>query len=275
MNAKRLRLNRIFHGRRDGVLVVAFDHPLVLGPIPGTEDASGQIRRFVKTGCDGILLSPGALRHCADALLGSAMPGIIVRLDWSTIWGAPDTIAAKQARSCLLARPEEALRLGADAVITYLVLGTGDADFEAKEIARTAQVARECETLGIPLFVESLARGPKAEDYRDPQWIKYHTRIAAELGADVIKTDYTGSIASMADVVKHCPIPILVLGGSRAGSDEDALQVVSNIAQSGAAGVFFGRNVFQARDVEGFLEKARSALAIPLGRRPATSGRAG
>ena len=260
MSAKNLRLNRIFHGRRQGVLVVAFDHPLVLGPIPGTEDAPGQIRRFVKAGCDGILLSLGILRHCADALLAPAMPGIIARIDWSTIWGAPETITAKQARSRLLARPEEALRLGADAVITYLVVGTGDSQFEAEEIARTAQVARECEVLGVPLFVESLARGPKVQDYRDPKWIKQHTRLAAELGADVIKTDYAGNVASMASVVKDCPIPVLVLGGSRTGSDEEAVQVVREIAQAGAAGVVFGRNVFQATDVEGFLTNARAAL---------------
>ncbi len=272
MSAKNLRLNRIFHGRRHGVLVVAFDHPLVLGPIPGTEDAPGQIRRFVKAGCDGILLSLGILRHCADALLVPAMPGIITRIDWSTIWGAPESITAKQARSRLLARPEEALRLGADAVITYLVVGTGDSQFEAEEIARTAQVARECEALGVPLMVESLARGPKVQDYHDPKWIKQHTRLAAELGADVIKTDYTGNVASMAAVVKDCPIPVLVLGGSRTGSDEEAVQSVREIARAGAAGVVFGRNVFQAKDVEGFLASARAALGGAEERRPAASG---
>ena len=260
VSAKNLRLNRIFHGRRHGVLVVAFDHALVLGPIPGTEDAPGQIRRFVNAGCDGILLSLGILSHCADALLAPFMPGIIARIDWSTIWGAPESITAKQARSRLLARPEEALRLGADAVVTYLVVGTGDPEFEAEEIARTAQVARECEALGVPLMVESLARGPKVQDYRDPKWIKQHTRLAAELGADVIKTDYTGNVAAMAGVVKECPIPVLVLGGSRMGSDEEATKTVREIAQAGAAGVVFGRNVFQATDVEGFLASARAAL---------------
>lgn len=271
MSAKKLRLNRIFHGRRHGILVVAFDHPLVLGPLPGTEDAAGQIRRFVTSGCDGLLVNLGILRHCADALLVPSMPGIIARIDWSTIWGAPETITAKQARSRLLARPEEALRLGADAVITYLVVGTGDSEFEAEEIARTAQVARECESLGVPLIVESLARGPQVNDCRDPHWIKHHTRIAAELGADVVKTDYAGSVASMSSVVKDCPVPILVLGGSRTGTDDEAVQTVREVAKSGAAGVFFGRNVFQSTNVEQFLRKVRSALGDAEEKRPSTS----
>lgn len=270
VSAKKLRLNRIFHGRRRGILVVAFDHPLVLGPIPGTEDAGGQIRRFVTEGCDGLLINLGILRHCAEALLVPSMPGIIARIDWSSIWGAPETLTAKQARSRLLARPEEALRLGADAVITYLVVGTGDSEFEAEEIARTAQVARECESLGMPLIVESLARGPKVKDYRDSQWIKHHTRLAAELGADAVKTDYADSVASMKSVVEDCPVPILVLGGSRMGTDEEAVQTVREVAQSGAAGVFFGRNVFQSANVEQFLKKVRSALDA-AGERPSAS----
>jgi len=254
-------------------MVVAFDHPLVLGPIPGTEDAPGQIRRFIDARPDAILLNLGILRHCSDVLVHPAMPGIIARIDWSTIWGAPETMATQQAQSCLVAHPEEALRLGADAVITYLIVGTGDPEFEAREISRNAQVARECEQAGIPLFVESLARGPKVKDHRDPQWVKYHTRIAAEIGADVIKTDYTGDPATMAAVIEACPIPVLVLGGSRAGSDADALEMIRGIAQSGAAGVFFGRNVFQAADMERFLQSARDILDGKESRQPAASGR--
>ena len=65
----------------------------------------------------------------------------------------------------------------------------------------------------------------------------------------------------MRSVVEGCPIPILVLGGSRQGSDEEALEVVSNAASAGAAGVFFGRNVFQSPNMGQFLKKARAALA--------------
>jgi DhnA family fructose-bisphosphate aldolase class Ia len=84
--------------------------------------------------------------------------------------------------------------------------------------------------------------------------------MAAELGADTVKTDYSGDIASMRSVVEKCPIPILVLGGSRHASDKHALDVVRDVAASGAAGVFFGRNVFQADNMSRFLEQARAAL---------------
>jgi DhnA family fructose-bisphosphate aldolase class Ia len=138
-----------------------------------------------------------------------------------------------------------------------MVVGTGDADFETKEIERNARVARECEQVGIPLIVETLARGKGVDNPGDVKWLKLHTRMAVELGADVIKTDYAGNVADMRSVIEECPIPILVLGGSR---NEAALDVVRGVVEAGAAGVFFGRNVFQAEDMLEFLHQARAVL---------------
>lgn len=254
---KRIRLNRILreHGQRS--LVVAFDHALVLGPIRGTENPTEQIRTFANANVDGILLNLGLLRHCSEAFRAGRTPGIIARIDWTTVWNSLSEGTGGALRSCMLATPEEALRLGADAVLTYMVVGTGDADFEAREIERNAAVARECERLGIPLIVETLARGKNVENPGDPKWLKLHTRMAVELGADVIKTDYAGDITGMQSVVEACPIPILVLGGSRNAA---ALEVVRGVVAAGAAGVFFGRNVFQADDISAFLEAARTVL---------------
>lgn len=257
---KKVRLCRVLGGSRHRALVVAFDHALVLGPIPGTEDPLGQIHRFAKAEVDAVLLNLGLIRQFADSPLESHLPALIARIDWTTVWSAISNNGKGELRSSLLARPEDALRHGADAVLTYMVVGTGDADFESKEVARTAEVARECERVGIPLMVESLARGKNVQNPGDPKWLNLHTRMAAELGADAVKTDYTGDPISMKSVIRGCPIPILVLGGTRQGSDEEALQMIRDAARAGAAGVFFGRNVFQAADMETFLRNARSVL---------------
>jgi fructose-bisphosphate aldolase, class I len=254
---KTIRLNRLLKEKGRGALIVAFDHALALGLIPGTENACEQISRFVEARVDAILLNLGLIERCGGCFSRGSTPGIIVRLDWTTMWNSLNQGENGVLRSCMLGTAEDALRHGADAVLTYLVVGTGDADFETKEIARNAQLARECERLGIPLVIETLARGHAVRNPADPQWLKLHTRIATELGADVLKTDYAGSVEAMRDVVESCPIPILVLGGSRNGS---ALDVVRGAMQSGAAGVFFGRNVFQAADMAGFLKETRAIL---------------
>jgi len=259
-NGKTIRLRRILGNPEARALVVAFDHALVLGPIAGTEDARGQVKRFANCEIDSLLVNLGILHRCAAELASARLPGLIARIDWTSVWTELAEGGTGQLHSCLLARPEEALRAGADAVLTYMVIGTGDVAFENHEIKRTAEMARECERAGIPLIVETLARGKNVPNPVDPQWLKRHTRMAAELGADVIKTEYSGDSASMSSVVGQCPIPILVLGGSREGSDEKALELVREAVKAGAAGVFFGRNVFQASDAEGFLRKAREVL---------------
>lgn len=259
---KRIRLNRILNEEGRGTLVVAFDHALVLGPIAGTEDAPGQITRFVDARVDALLLNLGMMLRCADCFPRAHTPGIIARIDWTTVWNSLSQGESGLMRSCMLASPEDALRHGADAVLTYMVVGTGDADFETREIARNAELARQCEWLGIPLMIETLARGKSIQNPSDPQWIKLHTRMATELGADVIKTDYAGSEEAMREVVESCQIPILVLGGSR---NDAALDVVRGSMRAGAAGVFFGRNVFQSDDMEGFLRQARTILDGPRG----------
>jgi class I fructose-bisphosphate aldolase len=257
---KKIRLNRVLGGSKRRALVVAFDHALVLGPIPGTEDPLVKIRQFALSHVDALLLNLGLIRQfCKSTTLGP-IPALIARLDWTTVWSAIGQNGSGALHSCLLAHPEDALRHGADAVLTYLVVGTGDPEFEMKEITRNAEVARECERVGIPLIVESLARGKDVPNPGDPKWLNLHTRMAVELGADAVKTDYSGDPSSMRAVVEKCPIPILVLGGSRHASDKQALDVVREVATAGAAGVFFGRNVFQADNMSAFLEQARAAL---------------
>jgi len=249
----------VLGGAGHRALVVAFDHALALGPIPGTEDPVGQIRRFAEAKVDALLLNLGLMRQCGESYFEDPLPALLARIDWTTVWSVFGN-GGGELRSALLARPEEALRQGADAVVTYLVVGTGDTDFESKEIVRNAEVARECERVGIPLIIESLVRGREVANPGEPQWLNRHTRIAAELGADAVKTDYSGDPASMRSVVDGCHIPILVLGGSRQGSDEEALEVVRGATLAGAAGVIFGRNVFQAADMQSFLRQARSLL---------------
>jgi DhnA family fructose-bisphosphate aldolase class Ia len=257
---KRIRLNRLLRPDRSA-LVVAFDHAMILGPIPGMVDPAIQVRRFLEAKADAILLNLGSIRYFADALVPGQLTGLIARLDWTTALSQTAKTSAQAFQTCLVAHPTDALQSGADAVITFLIVGSGDPVFEKKEVRRVGKLARECERIGVPLMVESLARGPQVHNPCDPKWILLHTRIAAELGADVVKTESTGDAKTMGEVVAACPIPILVLGGSRTGSDDEVVGVVRNIVQSGAAGVFFGRNIFQADNMAGLLQRVREVLA--------------
>jgi DhnA family fructose-bisphosphate aldolase class Ia len=254
---KQIRLNRILRGGSRKALVVAFDHALFHGPIAGTIDPAKQVKAFADGGADAILLNRGLVGIAYQGLLNAQAPSLIMRLDWSSAWTA--LVSGGALRSNVLVHPEEALQAGADAALTFLIIGTGDLEFEAGEIARNAELARECEKVGLPLIVETLARGKMVDNPTSPEWIKRHTRFAVELGADVLKTEYTGDVETMKDVVEGTPAPLLVLGGARKSGD-DGLDTVRGAVASGAAGVFFGRNVFQAPDIPAFLGDIRAGL---------------
>jgi fructose-bisphosphate aldolase/2-amino-3,7-dideoxy-D-threo-hept-6-ulosonate synthase len=112
-------------------------------------------------------------------------------------------------------------------------------------------VADECRAVGLPLLAMCYPRGPNVKNQFDPEAVAHCARLAAELGADVVKTNYTGSIDSFKEVVKGTPIPVVIAGGPKMKSDFDLLTMVWDAMQAGAKGVSIGRNVFQHEDVTG------------------------
>ena len=85
-------------------------------------------------------------------------------------------------------------------------------------------------------------------DKKDPDLLAYCCRIGVELGADAIKTEYTGDPETMRAVVNECPVPVLTLGGARDASEEAVVEAARGAIEAGARGIIFGRNVWQADD---------------------------
>lgn len=252
---KLIRLRRILSPATNKALVVAFDHGLMLGTIPGTEAPREQLKLFCDAGVNAVLVTPGTLRHFGDVLAGSRT-GIIVRLDWTNMWRGAEMLGFEEGRSCALAAVEDAVRWGADAVITYMFLGLDDAAAEAEEIRRNSEVNRACERFGIVHVVESMARGKRVKKTNSLEMVALHTRMAGELGADLIKTDLLDNEAETARVVSASLVPVLFAGGAK-GDERQVLEVVAWSMRAGAAGIIFGRNVFQAADPVAFLAAAR------------------
>jgi len=109
-------------------------------------------------------------------------------------------------------------------------------------------VARECKEWGIPLLVMIYPRGKDIKNGYDVDLIKQCARVGMELGADMVKTSYTGDIDSFREVTRGAIIPVLIAGGPKMGSDRDLLQMVSDSIEAGGRGVSIGRNIFQHRN---------------------------
>lgn len=246
--AKQLRLERLYRHKYERLLVVPLDHSITDGPVTGGRGVDGLIGRLAGNGVDAVVLHKGSLRYIDHRWF--AEMSLIVHLSASTVRaGDPDA-------KYLVASVEEALRHGADAVSVHVNLGSRA---EAQQITDLAAVSEACDRWNLPLLAMMYPRGPMIDNPYEPELLAHAVTVAADLGADVVKTLYAGSVDAMADITRAAPVPVVVAGGPRRENHDDVLMYVAEVMRAGAAGVAMGRNVFQADD-PGQLTKRMSAL---------------
>ncbi|RKR90381.1 2-amino-3,7-dideoxy-D-threo-hept-6-ulosonate synthase [Micromonospora pisi] len=234
--AREVRIRRLYRHGDQRLFVVPLDHSVTDGPIARASPLNELIGQLADNGVDAVVLHKGSLRYIDPRWFAST--SLIVHLSASTVH-APDPDA-----KYLVASVEEALRLGADAVSVHVNLGSRD---EMRQIADLAAVSDACDRWNMPLLAMMYPRGPMVSNSRDPELVAHAVTLAADLGADIVKTMYVGSVAEMSDVARGCPIPILVAGGAP-DSESAVLSYVEDALCGGSSGVAMGRNVFQAPD---------------------------
>lgn len=239
---KRIRLERIMNRDTQRTVIVPMDHGITQGPIQGLEDMTGAINKVAEGGANAVLLHKGIV-HAGHRGYGRDI-GLIIHLSGSTALG-PDP-----NQKVLVASVEEAICLGADAVSVHVNVG---AENELEQLQALGDVAETCAAWGMPLVAMMYPRGPKVKSEHDPKAVAHAARIGAELGADIIKTNFTGSSKSFHKVVKGCPVPVVIAGGPKIATDRDVLKIASEAIRAGAVGVSIGRNVFQHKNPTGMV----------------------
>jgi fructose-bisphosphate aldolase/2-amino-3,7-dideoxy-D-threo-hept-6-ulosonate synthase len=232
---KDIRLKRVFSG--DKTLIVAMDHGVSSGPVAGIEDIRKAVANVAKGGASAVVLHKGVVRFAKD-YVGEGL-GLILHLSAST------SLSGRPNRKVLVTHVDEAISYGADAISAHVNLGGSDDDLMLADLGATAQA---CERFGMPLLAMLYPRGENVKNPYDVDVVKHVARVGAELGADVVKTVYTGAPETFKEVVRGCPVPVVVAGGPKLDSDRAALEMVAGALAGGASGVSFGRNVFQAKD---------------------------
>ena len=254
MNGKAIRLGRLLPAG-EGSVIVAIDHGQTFGPMHGLEDLTAAAERLKEA--NGVLLAPQMIRFTGSLFQGRDRPTVIVRLNWNTIHCEPWHY--QQAHIVQAMSVRAAVTAGADVVLASLVLRTGSEEQDARNVQVFAQLAEEACDLGIPLIGEVFPIGglrDRPDEFHD--YVLKACRIVCELGADAIKTFYTGE--RFAQVVEGTPIPILALGAEKTAREIDALELANEAVRAGARGVVFGRNVLQARDPARFLRGLKDVV---------------
>ncbi|MBO0869507.1 MAG: 2-amino-4,5-dihydroxy-6-one-heptanoic acid-7-phosphate synthase [Micromonosporaceae bacterium] len=234
----RLRSQRL--SRNGGrLLIVPLDHSVTDGPIVADGSIGTLVDALAAGGADAVVLHKGTVRMVDYRAFADL--SLIVHLSASTAQ-APDPDA-----KYLVANVEEALRLGAEGVSVHVNVGSAD---ERRQIADLAAVAEACDRWGMPLLAMMYARGPRVDPH-DPNRLAHAAVLAADLGADLVKVPYPGSVAAMADITHGCPVPVLAAGGAPAPDQHTLLSYVDDVLLAGTGGLAMGRNLFQAADVAG------------------------
>ncbi|MHA1506390.1 MAG: class I fructose-bisphosphate aldolase [Candidatus Asgardarchaeia archaeon] len=239
---KCIRLRRIFNKITNRTVIIPIDHGAYFGPIKGIERIWDVIISANNGGADAILLNPGMIRFIPLEVLGNV--GIIVRLSNTNV------LSDVPHFETIISSVENALSLGADAVAYTVNIG-GSRMHEA--IRTFGLIAEECEDFGVPLLGEFIPSGDKIKDPYDVKNVAFASRIGVELGADFIKTNYTGSPETFREVTSTSPIPIVIAGGEKKGTELDVLKMVKGAIDGGGAGVCIGRNVWQRKDPESMI----------------------
>ena len=227
---KERRLKRIFRDDQRTV-IVPMDHGVTVGPVKGLVKMQEIIDKLLQGGVDAVVLHRGVAKH-----VDTGNAGLIVHLSGSTKLG-PDPNNKVQVCSV-----EEAVRIGADVVSVHVNFG---AEQEDKMLTKLGRVADDCDRYGMPLLAMMYPRGPKIQNEHAVDVVAHAARLGAELGADIVKTNYTGSVDTFKEVVRGCYVPVIIAGGPKVETVREVLQMVHDSIKVGAAGLSIGRNVFQ------------------------------
>ena len=244
---KEIRMARLFNPKSKRMVLVTIDHGICINPMKEISDPAGVVRKIVEGGADAILLTPGIAKIAYKELLGEA--SLMIRID-----GTATSIGPDLTNDELICSVEDALSLGADAVATFGVIGVPR---EAQLSHKIGMVTGECERLGMPQMTEMIPREILDHQFADrasrkwpqePEIVKYSARVAAELGADIVKGYYTGDPRTFREVIEYCPVPYVVLSGPASNDPEVFLRFVREAMDCGARGVSVGRNVWTYKD---------------------------
>ncbi|PIP42595.1 MAG: fructose-bisphosphate aldolase [Desulfobacterales bacterium CG23_combo_of_CG06-09_8_20_14_all_51_8] len=246
-SGKAVRMERIVDRKTGKTVIVPMDHGVTVGPIKGLVDMSKAVNQVAEGGANAVIGHLGLPKH-GHRSYGRDI-GLILHLS------AASMLSPKPNRKVLVNTVENALRVGADGVSIHINVGD---EYEAEMLRDFGKVAVDCNYWGMPLIAMMYPRGPLIEDEKDVKAVKLAARMGAELGADYVKTVYTGDPESFAEVVEGCPAPILIAGGGKL-SDAEMFKVIEGAMKAGAKGLSIGRNAFQHKNPTLFV---RAACAI-------------
>jgi len=236
---KEFRLKRVIDENTNTSIIVALDHGMTSPTfLDGLYDMKKRVKEAMDGGADVIMMSKGFAHLTYKEFKKDRA--------WAMLLTASALGTGKIGLNARIGTVEEALILGADSVVVFVPLATEN---EKEVIEFVAEVGKDCEKYGMVFISE--AEYPTTYESIDKlkgQWgfdyLMRNARLCAELGADIVKVNWSGDPDSFAKIVQVTKVPVVVAGGTRV-SDEELLVRMEEAKMAGAIGCSVGRNIFQ------------------------------
>jgi DhnA family fructose-bisphosphate aldolase class Ia len=227
-------------------VVVALDHGLSLGSPDGFETPEATLGKVLQGNPDGVLVGPHFARHNRDRLQEADVDVLLTAdvVTWST---SPGRDHGEDIWTPAF-DPEFLQELTPAGVKAVLVFGRDDIETFRRNIEHIAELAEKLRETDIPLIVEPVMWGERIPDQleTDPEYVADALRMGWELGADILKAPYTGSVDSFEPIVSNAPVPVMILGGPASGTTRAMLESVEGAMDAGARGLVIGRTIWKA-----------------------------
>ncbi len=234
------RISRIIRPNTGHTVMLAVDHGYFLGPTSGLEVPSKAIGPLLPY-ADSLMLTRGVLRTSVDSTTSTP---IVLRVSGGT------SILGTLSNEEITTTMKDAIRLNVAGLALSIFVGS---EHEKQTLINLANLVSEGEEYGVPvLAVTAVGK----EMNRDARYLSLCCRIAAELGAHIVKTYFCEGFEK---VVEGCPVPIVIAGGKKL-SEQEALQLTYNAIHAGALGVDMGRNIFQSEHPVAMIKAVRSIV---------------
>lgn len=237
------RISKLIKPQTKRAVWLAVDHGYFLGPISKLEEPAKTIEPLIPY-TDALMLTRGILRSCVKSEINTP---IILRVS-----GGNSIIGKDLSNEAITTSIKDAIRLNVCAVAFSIYIGS---EYEHQTLINFSKLVDEGQEYGLPVLAVT-AVGKELEK-RDARYLSLSCRIAAELGANMVKTYYCDDFEK---VVKGCPVPLVIAGGPKLETELDALQLASDAVSRGAAGVDMGRNIWQSPNPVAMIRAIRSIV---------------
>jgi putative autoinducer-2 (AI-2) aldolase len=237
------RLSQIIKPKNGRTVMLAVDHGYFLGPTKNLEDVQSTIKPLLSY-ADALMLTRGILRTSVTPK--TSVP-IVLRVS-----GGSSIIGGDLSNEGITTSMEEAVRLNVSAVALSIFVGS---EYEHQTLENLAFLVDEGQALGIPVLAVTAVG--KELGKRDARFLALSCRIAAELGASIVKTYYCDEFEK---IIESCPVPVVIAGGPKLETELDAFQMAYDAIQKGASGVDMGRNIWQNPHPVGMIKAIKAVV---------------